>query len=407
MDHWKKSFSRNDAARDVVRKEMRRDITPAAFPALEHSSRDDARWTAWAIDLIAESRDPLASESLARYAMAAPDEAARQLAAERLQNRPPTEFVPLMLAALENPVRTRSQIIPGDDGSVLHRQLFVREEANEIVEAEMRTLGVQQGRRDPTRPLPLNDAMQRATVTEAEVAMRNVQAARRNALVYAALALSTEATSIESTPTAWWNWWKNYNDYEVVDYKPSRRIEQQQVVSYFDPMAYARGQFVSGGECFPAGTLVWTARGKRPVEKIRIGDRVLAQNVATGQLLYQPVSDVTIRIANTLSIQAESANVRTTLGHPFWVERQGWRMARELETGDRLHTVRGSLQVDAVERSAAVEVYNLSVANFATYFVGDEGLLVHDSTFREPADVDSPGFVSTDTEVTDGANLAL
>ncbi len=406
LEQWKKAFSRNLAAREKACREMRDELTEAALPALEWSSREPSAWTEWAIDLIASLPGAAASESLARYAMAAPDEAARQRAAERLRSRPPSEFVPLMLAALENPLLTDFQIIPGERGSVLHRQLFVREGVDEIVEAEMRTLGVTVGRRAPTRPMALTDAVQRAATTQAEVAASNARTFRQNALVYAALAGSTEATSIESTPNAWWDWWKHYNDYEVIDYKPSRRIEQERVVSYFDPVANLPGTFVSGGECFPAGTLVWTAQGKRPVEQIQIGERVLAQDVETGQLLYQPVSDVTVRIANTVLVTAEAHQVRSTLGHPFWVERTGWRMARKLEPGDRLHTVRGSLCVDTVERAGATEVYNLSVANCATYFVGDEGLLVHDSSFREPANVDSPGLPRVTAESVPVADAA-
>ena len=49
--------------------------------------------------------------------------------------------------------------------------------------------------------------------------------------------------------------------------------------------------------CFAPGTKVWTMTGRRPIEGIKIGDCVLAQDVESGELAYKPVLGVTIRPA--------------------------------------------------------------------------------------------------------------
>ena len=41
--------------------------------------------------------------------------------------------------------------------------------------------------------------------------------------------------------------------------------------------------------CFGAGTLVQTLGGPQKIESIAVGDRVLAQNIDTARLSFQPV----------------------------------------------------------------------------------------------------------------------
>ncbi len=53
-------------------------------------------------------------------------------------------------------------------------------------------------------------------------------------------------------------------------------------------------------ECFAAGTIVWTATGSKPIEKIRIGDLILSQDVETGEVALKPVLTTTTRPAEQL-----------------------------------------------------------------------------------------------------------
>jgi len=59
-------------------------------------------------------------------------------------------------------------------------------------------------------------------------------------------------------------------------------------------------------------------------------------------------------------------------------------MARELKAGDRLRVVGGVAEVRSIENDKTQPVYNLDVAGNRNFFVGAEGLLVHDFSFVQP-----------------------
>jgi hypothetical protein len=86
--------------------------------------------------------------------------------------------------------------------------------------------------------------------------------------------------------------------------------------------------------------------------------------------------------------------ITTTVGHPFWVAGAGWRMAKELAEGAVVHGVKSPAPITATAPAEQVETYNLVVADFATYFVGEQGLLVHDSTHRRPTPAVVPGVAA-------------
>ena len=46
---------------------------------------------------------------------------------------------------------------------------------------------------------------------------------------------------------------------------------------------------------FAPATKVWALGGRKPIGEIKVGDRVLAQDVETGELAYKPVLAVPIR----------------------------------------------------------------------------------------------------------------
>jgi intein/homing endonuclease len=66
--------------------------------------------------------------------------------------------------------------------------------------------------------------------------------------------------------------------------------------------------------------------------------------------------------------------IRTTPEHPFWVEGKGWTAAGSLIAGDRLLTLMGdSFRLEEVYDTEESEaVYNVRVAEYRTYFVGDD-----------------------------------
>ena len=72
-------------------------------------------------------------------------------------------------------------------------------------------------------------------------------------------------------------------------------------------------------------------------------------------------------------------------------------MAKEVAKGDRLRGVSGSFEIRSVESAGEAEAFNLIVADFNTYFVGETGLLVHDNTPRQPTQAVSPGIARNDS----------
>jgi hypothetical protein len=145
--------------------------------------------------------------------------------------------------------------------------------------------------------------------------------------------------------------------------------------------------------CFPAGTPVQTLIGPVSIETLRAGDRVLAQDLRTGELTYKTVHETTLRPATPLvSLSFGSETLRATAGHPFWVVGAGWRVAKFLKAGDRVHGMHGATVIDAVEQVRPTEVYNLVVSDLHNYFVGQQRLLVHDNSELEESAVRVPGL---------------
>jgi len=72
-------------------------------------------------------------------------------------------------------------------------------------------------------------------------------------------------------------------------------------------------------------------------------------------------------------------SIETTAEHPFYLKGKGWNPASSLKVGEALQLHNGTtVIIKEIETSVRVEkMYNLTVANTHNYFVGDEGVLVH------------------------------
>jgi hypothetical protein len=232
------------------------------------------------------------------------------------------------------------------------------------------------------------------------------------------------------TPDQWWQWWNKRNEIDLAGAKSVRTVAAPRYISLVrvepklpsileepdlgqrQPLPPAQPQFIpqtlpqflppapppsrSGApkECLAAGTPAWTDRGAVPIEQVRAGDRVLSQDPESGRLAYKPVLDTTIRPpAGLIRIDLKGHSLRTTGGHPFWVSGQGWVKASDLRPGMRLHTVSGSVDVDAAGTADSAETYNLVVADYHTYFAGQEFALTHDNTIRRATNAVLPGLL--------------
>ncbi len=209
-----------------------------------------------------------------------------------------------------------------------------------------------------------------------------------------------------SSADRWWDWWAEYNGSNPpVKQIDVRTYSRESSAASLNPTQYVTsrqgynsttGQLVQlQHSCFAAGTVVTTSLGAVAIENVRIGDRVLAQDQDTGELSYKPVLATSKSPpGKLLRVATSRGSLSLTPGHPFWLEGKGWRMAKDLAVGDRIHCLGGSAEVTGIERQNGEPVYNLNVADFGTYFVGTGHLLVHDFTPRVPTTAAIPGYIA-------------
>ncbi|AZB26252.1 DUF4280 domain-containing protein [Chryseobacterium bernardetii] len=133
--------------------------------------------------------------------------------------------------------------------------------------------------------------------------------------------------------------------------------------------------------CFPAGTPVHTKDGIKNIEDIRIGDLVWAYDEDTDTVALQPVIDlITNESDHTISIYTEAEVIETTAIHPFYTNGE-WIDASELKEGDKI--LLRDQQEGVIQKTefnyTPQKVYNFEVDQWHNYFVGDSGVLVHNS----------------------------
>ncbi len=132
---------------------------------------------------------------------------------------------------------------------------------------------------------------------------------------------------------------------------------------------------------FTPNTPVVTAAGLVPIVDIRVGDSVLAYHEGLGETAFYPVEALLAHedpVIVELTIDGEL--IKTTPEHPFFVEGMGWLPAGELLPGDSVRSARGTGAVEAIESVAQPQLmYNLTVSEAHTFFVGDGQWLVHNA----------------------------
>jgi hypothetical protein len=214
----------------------------------------------------------------------------------------------------------------------------------------------------------------------------NARTDELNSRVIGVLASVTDRDA-NPDPANWWKWWGDFTDTQLAGSKGTVMVAES--TEYIgDPYLRIRRR-----SCFAAGTPVWTESGPVPIEKIQIGDRILAQNIESGELTYKTVQCTTIRPAKPLvRLQIGEESIIATGGHRFWAVGEGWTKARDLAPKSLVHTVTGTALVRSVETGPTAETYNLVVADFHDYFVGRSGFLVQDLPMPQPTNAIVPGL---------------
>lgn len=154
-----------------------------------------------------------------------------------------------------------------------------------------------------------------------------------------------------------------------------------------DMLAAFSGGFTKGMQnqtCFVAGTLVLTANGLMAIENIRVGDKVIATDPETFETSEKKVTEAFARKVNYLiHLVVGGEEIITTPNHPFYVKDRGFVNAGELLIGDCLISL--SKNEAFVERyqteitETPIDVYNIKVEDYHTYYVGARRVLVHNA----------------------------
>ena len=380
---------------------------PKAIPALETIlATHSAAAAELAIRALGNMSDPEAALAISRIGVETRWHSARVAAGTALKTRPRDQYIPGLLTALATPTRTKSELYQDPRGRLLLRQVTERERQNEkqqqvvITEYRRQAAPGDSGRDALNRTLV--DAQQRSDARTAEADRQRDQDQRLNSRIMEVLSVSTGA-DVVADPAEWWSWWNQENEIYVPETKPVQTALRSEQVIVRDAMSIGianqsggsiRSQRL-GSDCLAAGTPVWTETGPKAIEAIRIGDRVLSQNVESGELAYKPVLRTTVRpLGPLVQVDLHGEYVQTSGGHPFWIAGDGWVKARNLKAGSVLCAVGEPVLVSNSKVEGSGVTYNLVVADFNTYFVGKSRVLCHDNTLRGPTKAVVPGLAA-------------
>jgi hypothetical protein len=133
---------------------------------------------------------------------------------------------------------------------------------------------------------------------------------------------------------------------------------------------------------FSAETVVATADGEEAISELEEGDLVLAYDPEQGMT---DVFAVTATISHldllVVDLTVDGERLETTPEHPFYVEGYGWVLAEDLWVGapaSQLHAGTGVVEsISLVLRPQ--RMYNLTIAQAHTFFVGQGQWLVHNA----------------------------
>jgi hypothetical protein len=140
------------------------------------------------------------------------------------------------------------------------------------------------------------------------------------------------------------------------------------------------GELAFNGCSFTADTLVFTEDGARSISEVREGEYILAYNEETGETDYYPVLAVWAHEdEDILYLTIDGEVIITTVDHPFYTDDREWVAAGDLSVSDKIVSVDGSLGTvqDVASDTDLLLMYNFTVGEAHTYFIGESGWLVH------------------------------
>lgn len=446
------SFKLNDSGvLKKARKQLTRIDTPDAIDAvlLEASNGTD-EFAVAAVEWLQDREEADAAVALARLAVFDQRRGLRDLATQSLKKFDPALFVPTMLDWCQGTIESTHSLVfnEGDRSYQVVRQ-YRREDAEgvKVLDSVTQVFAVQGGQavgggviasRDAVESLHTESARD-ASVVRSEAERFNERSRFLQSRTAAVIGQLDSSFSGEQSAESIRDWWFAYRGYGDTGIPPvERRLvrnvayravgnsapigsspirvralsnrsgsqkgdssepqEPQEKQTWAQKKAASVPQATIGvyvrpaADCLVAGTLVWTDRGMRPVESLRLGDQVLSCDVQTGALSYQSVLRQTVREPEPLTkIQLGSDEIVASKGHPFWVVGRGWTTTEQLVPGDALHGADGVAVIDSLTPANTDKTYNLVVEQTHSYFVGKSRILSHDAEVERPDGIAMPG----------------
>lgn len=447
----------------AAQKELRAIPEPAAIPALleefGEAASDEETTISRHKELVAALNSigtPGAVELLADIAVLAENKPVRYEAMAQLKGRPLQEFVPYLVACMEMPIEASAsycqignrivnhyatsqetplgkqerdyqsyQTVPGlrylsvnlyqhksRTDTIHHPEIYRPQRVSSCgggtipayyrpARTEVRTTHYREYAGTANFERPDYQARRNRTVYRArkdadqvsdQIAEGNQIRVARNEQIADTL-IEVTGQQLDAFPKSWWNWWGQYLEEHPDVATEGTRKQLNAALLNQQKRGLARGN------------LVWTRRGKRPIETILPGDFVLAQDPSSGELSYQVVIAVSSRSNLPMSkITSASSELYCAPGHVAWVTGLGWQRVSKLSAGGSLHCATCETVIDSVNETFEIESFDLIVQDFHTMFVGTEGVLVHDGTPIGPTYGALPGF--SPAAVADAAKLA-
>jgi len=384
--HW---FPHLDKLKVDLAKTTRRDEAIAALDALSEPravpairkvfAQGDARDQFLAVRLLGQVDSHDASKALAVLAVSGIDDNIRRSAIETLRRRDLRGVLAPIIELLHEPIKYTFKLSegPGSRGVLLMEGEKVNVARTYDAPIAMATTARIRGGGDVTQRTATANAplLRDVQIVEAQ----NQATHNTNARAQAVLKGLT-GRDLGTGRDAWLAWWTDRQGYA---------FKSGSTKAAFKPTIFENISTPTNAyDCFGAGTPVQTIDGPRPIETIKMGDRVLTQDTATGLLSYQPTVAIyhgppaeTLRVG----LGGEGIVVIGIIGiHRFWKAGQGWTMARDLKVGDPIRHLGGVARVESIGPDRAQPVFNLEVARNADFFVGKLAALVHDNSIVRP-----------------------
>lgn len=392
IPEWAEGYANGtESKKALCEKKLREVRDPAAIPLLTSALAprgDEAALLL--VDMLKSIPNLESTFALSDLGVRTDSNAVRLAVVEELKTRDEHAVIPPLLLSMSSPVTSKMQLTVTNEGALVYRHVFSRENQKQrevrVENTNIVTQGSGDGSDGPADGMfgALAAAAMFAARNEAEVARQNMTIQQVNDRVSLLLSQITDAHN--GKPEDWWNWWNKRQQIQINGQKPTQTSVGTQT------LAIQTGGGQQRSECFVKGTPVWTNKGKVAIETIRPGDLVLSQDVKTGELAFKAVIQPTQRAAEAVyELEIGCSKLECTGGHSFWVTGTGWTKASDLKAGMLVRCADGAEPVLSTKRGREVETHNLVVADFHSYFVGEEKTLCHDNTDQRPTLAIAPG----------------